>query len=430
MRRGVCKYLVGSIVLVALIGVAGCTHYFFAEREPWRHEAEVACLKSGVAQEIPGRVRVSAIEGPGACGIDYPLMVSQVGEGGPLSYDDAPPIPPAAIPQAAQPRWPVNAPGQSAAPAAPYTPLPPSDVEDQSQHRPPQYDAGQAQYGARWVPQSGAPMSLSPPDVASEDEDPDASSEPPHRYYPPANAGRASAPLVYGAQPRQRRPDESAVVGSAPVPPLGPPAPPPATVGPVGLRPAAMLGCPIVAMLDKWVATAVQPAALKWFRQPAVEIKQIGSYSCRGINGNPTAHISEHAFGNALDIAEFDLADGHRISVQYGWRGTPEEQGFLHDVQLAACREFTTVLAPGANIYHYNHIHVDLMRRPYRPYVCEPAAIPGEIAAARARAHYAAQRGYGYGGITGSIRTKARSYARGTAPEDKDRLPFAGPGDD
>jgi hypothetical protein len=56
-----------------------------------------------------------------------------------------------------------------------------------------------------------------------------------------------------------------------------------------------------------------------------------------------------------------------RISVQYGWHGTPEEQGFLHDVQAAACEEFTTVLAPGANVYHYNHIHVDLMRHYKRP---------------------------------------------------------------
>ena len=83
-------------------------------------------------------------------------------------------------------------------------------------------------------------------------------------------------------------------------------------VGPVAVTPAATLACPIVSALDQWIATAVQPAALHWFRQPVVEIKQISAYSCRGMNGNPNAHISEHAFGNALDIAEFDLADGHR----------------------------------------------------------------------------------------------------------------------
>ena len=178
-----------------------------------------------------------------------------------------------------------------------------------------------------------------------------------------------------------------------------------ASAGPVEVKPPATLACPIVSALDKWITEAVQPAALKWFRQPVVEIKQISAYSCRGMNGNPNAHISEHAFGNALDIAEFDLADGHKVSVQYGWHGTPEEQGFLHDVQAAACQEFTTVLAPGANVYHYNHIHVDLMRHTSRRHICEPGAIPGEVAAARARAQYAAQ--HGDPGVTGSIRRQA-----------------------
>ena len=148
------------------------------------------------------------------------------------------------------------------------------------------------------------------------------------------------------------------------------------------------------------------------------------------MNGNPNAHISEHAFGNALDVAEFDLADGHKVSVQYGWHGTPEEQGFLHDVQGAACQEFTTVLAPGANVYHYNHIHVDLMRHAGRRFICEPGAIPGEVAAARARAQYAVQHHY-YPGVTGSIRAKPRrGRALGYSREDDDGRPEAVPGDD
>ena len=123
---------------------------------------------------------------------------------------------------------------------------------------------------------------------------------------------------------------------------------------------------------------------MRWFGARVVEIKQISAYSCRGMNGNPNAHISEHAFGNALDIAAFTLADGRRISVETGWKGMPEEQGFLHDVQASACREFTTVLAPGSNVDHYNHIHVDLMRRARRPIICQPAAMSGEEVAARA----------------------------------------------
>ncbi|MGB3864892.1 MAG: extensin family protein, partial [Xanthobacteraceae bacterium] len=150
------------------------------------------------------------------------------------------------------------------------------------------------------------------------------------------------------------------------------------------LKPAATLACPIVSALDRWLNENIQPAAMRWFGARVVEVKQISAYSCRGMNGNPRAHISEHAFGNALDVAGFTLADGRYISVQKGWKGLPEEQGFLRDVQGAACQHFTTVLAPGANIYHYNHIHVDLMRRSSGRQVCKPAAVSGEEVAVRA----------------------------------------------
>ena len=82
----------------------------------------------------------------------------------------------------------------------------------------------------------------------------------------------------------------------------------------------------------------------------------------------------------------------------------PEEQGFLRDVQAAACRQFTTVLAPGSNVYHYNHIHVDLMRRARRPIICEPAAVSGEEVAARAsqRNPYASREPLVTGSLGGS----------------------------
>jgi hypothetical protein len=154
------------------------------------------------------------------------------------------------------------------------------------------------------------------------------------------------------------------------------------------------------------------------------------------MNGNPRANISEHAFGNALDIAAFTLADGRKFTVKNGWNGAPEEQGFLRDVQGAACEQFTTVLAPGSNSFHYDHIHVDLMRRSNGRHACNPRAVSGEEVAARARARYAGRRG-GDPSVTGSIsaRRKPAPTKRFAPTAYSDgrwdgKLPIAEPGDD
>jgi hypothetical protein len=449
MSRGVQWSLFGSAVVAALIALAGCSHYLFAEREPWRHNAEVACLNSGAVKESPERVRISAISGPGICGAEFPLRVSALGDSAPLGYDDEPVRPPTAIPNAAMPqRWPViqsNAlPPLPSAPPPQYGAPPPGSMQTTPgqayrwQTGPPPTSQADPPPGSQ---QAGPPMSLYAPGVPVPDED-DADYQPgPPRPYDgaPGTPSSMPPPATYPppnySSPAYPQRAEPAPLGAEQPLPLGPPRAPMVTgaAGPVEVKPPATLACPIVSALDKWIAVAVQPAALRWFRQPVVEIKQISAYSCRGMNGDPNAQISEHAFGNALDIAEFDLADGHKISVQYGWRGTPEEQGFLHDVQLAACEEFTTVLAPGANVYHYNHIHVDLMRRASGRRICQPAAIPGEVVAERARARYAAQHygeHYSDSGVTGSVKYKPQRRALGYSGEDDDSLPLAVPGDD
>jgi len=424
MSRGVRWSLVCFLLSLALLALTGCGHFLFAEREPWRHDAEVTCLNSGAVKETPQRVRISSIDGPGVCGMDFPIRVSELGDSTPLGYDNEPIRPPADIPQAAIPQGMPSWPG-----APPSTSPIQSRALPAAQGRTPQsypYPAARSYAQPTATAAIGAPLSLNPPGMApaeEADDDIGIPGGPPHPYYGGSQSPYYSAP--YSSAPRNSTPYSP--------PPLGLPRAPAiaATEGLVEVSPPATLACPIVSALDQWIATSVQPAALRWFRQPVVGIKQISAYSCRGMNGDPNAHISEHAFGNALDIAEFDLADGHAVSVQYGWRGTPEEQGFLHDVQAAACDQFTTVLAPGANVYHYNHIHVDLMRRESGRRICEPAAIPGDAAAARARSRFAAQRPYQERyrnpDITGSI--AGRVLKRDTA-EDDDSLPSAVPGND
>src|SRR5690348_869030 len=114
MRRGAWLSLISLTVFGSL---AGCGRSFlsFEEREPWRHDAEVTCLKSGLVKESTAVVRISPIEGPGICGADFPLKVAALGESNAVMgfADDL--RPPGAIPNAksAQPRWPVSQPPAS-----------------------------------------------------------------------------------------------------------------------------------------------------------------------------------------------------------------------------------------------------------------------------------------------------------------------------
>ena len=85
MTRGVRWYLVGSLTLVTL---AGCKQSWLEEREPWRREAEMACLKTGTVKESPSVALLGPINGPGMCGADFPLKVAALGESQILAHAD------------------------------------------------------------------------------------------------------------------------------------------------------------------------------------------------------------------------------------------------------------------------------------------------------------------------------------------------------
>lgn len=400
MARRARLYLVGFAALVTL---AGCGRGFFqmAEREPWRREAEIACLKSGAVKEGAGLVRIEPIEGPGICGAEYPLKVAALGGTTALGF-------------AGDMRPPASVPG-GASNMPPVMGAPPTTLSAQRDALRWSGSAGveRQPIDDSVPPRSGAPTSLYAPGVTA----------PP----PDAEISDAAHDVADDEEPADRRapapPAQSYPAQQRPLPSLGPARGQVAAIGPVEIKPSATLACPIVSAIDRWINDAIQPAALRWFGSPVAEIRQISAYSCRGMNGNPRARISEHAFGNALDIASFTLADGRKITVKGGWKGLPEEQGFLRDVQGAACRQFTTVLAPGSNVYHYDHIHIDLMRRSSGRSICNPDAVSGEVVAARAAGgHYAGRDNGRGGGITGSISSLIKRSVRSSPGSDDDTI--------
>ena len=135
--------------------------------------------------------------------------------------------------------------------------------------------------------------------------------------------------------------------------------------GGVAVSPPAIIDCAMTASIDRWLMRSVQPAA--------------GAYGCR-TRDNLGAKLSEHAFGNALDVAAFRLADGREISVVRDWsRGGAAERAFLQAAFAGACAEFYTVLGPGSDSYHSNHVHLDLLRTNARDgrHFCQPTPYDG-----------------------------------------------------
>ncbi len=132
--------------------------------------------------------------------------------------------------------------------------------------------------------------------------------------------------------------------------------------GRIALRPPAMLRCPMIPQVDRWVVEVVEPAARYHFREGVAELKVAASYSCRAMNHQSGGRLSEHGYANALDISTFTLTSGEVITVKGGWRGSPRERAFLSAVHQGACARFTTVLGPDYDANHHDHIHMDLAR--------------------------------------------------------------------
>lgn len=131
----------------------------------------------------------------------------------------------------------------------------------------------------------------------------------------------------------------------------------------VTLSQPATINCGVSQPLYDWMNTTVQPAAQSTFGENVVAIGVAASYSCRAMNNQRGARMSEHGFGNAIDISSFTLADGREITVKQGWRHDGEESDFLREIRKDACGEFMTVLGPGSDRHHSDHFHLDLASR-------------------------------------------------------------------
>ena len=133
----------------------------------------------------------------------------------------------------------------------------------------------------------------------------------------------------------------------------------------VSVKPAAVLRCAMASAIADWIRTDIAPLAAN-AGSTISSLDNFDSFECRGRNRVAGAELSEHGRANALDVRALVLANGQSISLTD--RTVPRElrESVLHSV----CARFATVLGPGSDGYHEDHIHLDLMERHSNYKIC------------------------------------------------------------
>lgn len=126
----------------------------------------------------------------------------------------------------------------------------------------------------------------------------------------------------------------------------------------------APMRCETAWHLAHWLKDFVRPASALLPGQPRITAIEPGTtYQCRQTVGNGGGKLSEHAFGNAFDIAGFRFKDGTKLEIAPRQDSGDMDEAFQRAITGAACLHFTTVLSPGSNAAHENHLHLDIKAR-------------------------------------------------------------------
>ncbi|MBC7282543.1 extensin family protein [Hoeflea sp.] len=132
----------------------------------------------------------------------------------------------------------------------------------------------------------------------------------------------------------------------------------------VSFSPAAQMRCETALSLARWVGGVVLPATATLPESARLKAINHGStYVCRRRNNLPTGKMSEHSIGNAIDIVDFEFEGRKPIGIVPRAGDGNIEEAFQRAVRGGACLHFTTVLGPGSDASHDDHLHVDIADR-------------------------------------------------------------------
>lgn len=136
-------------------------------------------------------------------------------------------------------------------------------------------------------------------------------------------------------------------------------------VGGVALNAQPRINCRTATALHAWATGPMQDAARE-NGTLITDMRIVAGYACRRRNNRRSGRLSEHARGNAVDIAAFTLKSGEVITLPADWKG--RHAALMQALHASACGPFGTVLGPKADVYHQDHFHFDTAAYRSGPY--------------------------------------------------------------
>jgi hypothetical protein len=134
----------------------------------------------------------------------------------------------------------------------------------------------------------------------------------------------------------------------------------------VSVKPPAILRCAMASAVAEWIRLDMVPLATR-LGTVVSDLDNFDSFECRGRNRVVGAQLSEHGRANALDVRAVKLANGESIALT----DRKVSRELRESVLQSVCARFSTVLGPGSDWYHEDHIHLDLRERRNQFKLCQ-----------------------------------------------------------
>lgn len=128
----------------------------------------------------------------------------------------------------------------------------------------------------------------------------------------------------------------------------------------IALPAVPVMACAFAETFAAFVGDVASPILAWRFGGPLASVQTGPGFQCRSRNNQPGAKPSAHGRGLAIDVAAFTMADGHAMAVKPGGSGPPDRA--FAALRRSACGWFTTVLSPGSDAFHTDHMHLDIER--------------------------------------------------------------------